>query len=288
MEEQQLIVVKQLPLIEEHLKQLAIEIDEKVKTAKSLVCTEDNKQEIKKVRAELNKEFNELEIQRKSVKECILEPYMNFEETYKELVTNKYKEADKELKEKVDAIDNQLKSEKEKETREYFEEYKKSLDIDFIKFEDANIKVGLSDTVTSLKKKAKDFINRVNTDLATIMLQDNKEEILVEYKQNGFALNNALSTVLKRHKQLEEEKKKQEELINKRLEQERKATEQALNNFKVDTKMEEDKEIVKDSDDILHAPEVEEILTLKFTVRGTREKLRKLKEFLINGGFEYE
>ena len=32
----------------------------------------------------------------------------------------------------------------------------------------------------------------------------------------------------------------------------------------------------------------EEILTLKFTVRGTKTKLKALKEFLINGGYDYE
>ena len=32
----------------------------------------------------------------------------------------------------------------------------------------------------------------------------------------------------------------------------------------------------------------EDILTLKFTVRGTRTKLKILKEFLENGGYDYE
>ena len=39
---QELITIKQLPQIEEHLKELSIEIDKKVKNAKSLVCTEEN------------------------------------------------------------------------------------------------------------------------------------------------------------------------------------------------------------------------------------------------------
>lgn len=34
-----LIIVKQLPQIEEHLKELSTEIDKKVENAKSLVCT---------------------------------------------------------------------------------------------------------------------------------------------------------------------------------------------------------------------------------------------------------
>ena len=32
----------------------------------------------------------------------------------------------------------------------------------------------------------------------------------------------------------------------------------------------------------------EEVLELTFTVRGTRDKLRKLKTFLIEGGYDYE
>ena len=32
----------------------------------------------------------------------------------------------------------------------------------------------------------------------------------------------------------------------------------------------------------------EEILTLKFTVKATRTKLKALKEFLENGGYDYE
>lgn len=189
----------------------------------------------------------------------------------------------------VEKYENKQKQEKENEVKEYFEEYKQSLNIDFITFEDTKIRVGLSDTKTSLKKQAKDFVDRVNTDLATIMLQENKEEILVEYKQNGYVLNTAISTVLNRIKAVEETRRKQEELVNKRLEEETKATEEALNNFKVNvTATTENHAIV---DNALKAPiaeEKEEILKLKFVVKGTRTQLKALKEFLINGGYEYE
>ena len=43
---------------------------------------------------------------------------------------------------------------------------------------------------------------------------------------------------------------------------------------------------------ILNSPSVEEkteeILTLKFTVRGTKTKLKELKQFLESGGYDYE
>ena len=104
MANQELIVIKQLPIIEEQLKQLSEEIDKKVENAKSLVCTEENKQTIKQIRTSLNKEFEELETQRKNVKEKVLAPYNKFETTYKEYVSEKYKSADKTLKEKIDSI----------------------------------------------------------------------------------------------------------------------------------------------------------------------------------------
>lgn len=286
-----LIVIKQLPQIEEHLKELSIEIDKKVENAKGLVCTEENVKTIKQIRADLNKEFKEIEQQRKNVKEQVLAPYMQFEEIYKTYISDKYKSADSELKNKIDITDNELRGRKEQEVRDYFEEYKKSLNIDFIKYEDTKIKVGLSDSKTSLKKQVKDFIDRVNTDLATIMLQENKEEILVEYKQNGYVLSNAITTVIKRKKAIEETKKEQEELKQKQLEEAQRiadenikiqteATKQALDNFRVTEQ------------EILQAPVIEEkqeeILTLKFTVKGTRTKLKALKEFLVNGGYEYE
>lgn len=288
---QELITIKQLPQIEEHLKELSIEIDKKVKNAKSLVCTEENVKAIKQIRADLNKEFKEVEQQRKTVKEKILESYMQFEGVYKTYISDKYKEADSELKNKVDTTEDELRARKEQEIRDYFEEYKQSLLIDFIKFEDAKIKIGLSDSKTSLKKQAKNFIDRVNTDLATIMLQEHKEEILVEYKQNGYVLSTAISTVINRIKAVEKTKRKQEELKQKQLEEAQRiadenikiqteATKQALDNFRVTEQ------------EVLQAPTVEEkqeeILTLRFTVKGTRTKLKALKEFLVNGGYEYE
>ena len=41
-------------------EELSTEIDKKVESAKSLVCTEENVKAIKQVRADLNKEFKEV------------------------------------------------------------------------------------------------------------------------------------------------------------------------------------------------------------------------------------
>lgn len=275
MSNQELIVVKQLPQIEEHLKELSLDVDKKVENAKNLVCTEENVTTIKQIRASLNKEFKEVEQQRKIVKEQILAPYMQFEEIYKTYISDKYKSADNDLKVKIDSIENELKVKKEQEIKDYFEEYKTANNIDFITYEQTKINTTLSASMKSLKEQAKQFIDKIVDDLKLIETQDHKTEILVEYKQT-LNVSQAITSVTNRFKAIEEEKKKIEQ-------------EKELQKFILDTAKESDK---YSEQTILNAPVIEEktgeILTLKFTVRGTKTKLREIKQFLENGGYDYE
>ena len=278
-----LIVIKQLPQIEEHLKDLSTEIDVKVNNAKKLVCTEETVKTVKQVRADLTKDFKNLEEQRKTVKEQILAPYMQFEEIYKTYVSNRYKEADIDLKQKIDSTENELKKQKENEIKDYFEEYKTANNIDFINYEQANINVTLTASKKSLKEQAKKFIDEIVDDLKLIETQECKEEILVEYKQN-LNVSKSIQEVANRHKLLEEEKKKQEELKNKQLEEVQRQADMSIKTQEVATKNALDNFVIE-------APKIEEqeeILTLKFKVRGTRSKLRELKRFLEDGGYDYE
>ena len=275
---QDLIVVKQLPQIEEHLKELSIDIDKKVENVKSLVCTEENVKTIKQVRADLNKDFKEVEQQRKMVKEQIFAPYMQFEEIYKTYISDKYKSADNDLKTKIDLTENELKAKKEQEIKDYFEEYKTANNIDFITYGQARIIVTLSVSMKSLKEQAKQFIDKIVDDLKLIETQDHKTEILVEYKQT-LNVSQAITSVTNRFRAIEEEKKRQEQKVvhiemNENHEITQKSYEQLENVF--NKPLEQPKE------------ESEEILTLKFTVRGTRTKLRELKQFLESGGYDYE
>ena len=276
---QDLIIVKQLPQIEEHLKDLSAEIDKKVENAKGLVCTEESVKIVKQVRADLNKEFKELETQRKTVKEQILAPYMQFEEVYKTYISEKYKSAEIDLKQKIDITENTLKQQKEKEIKDYFEEYKTANNIDFVTYKQANINVTLTASKKSLKEQAKKFIDEIVDDLKLIEAQECKDEILVEYKQT-LNVSRSIQNVANRHKLLEEEKRKREEKV-------------------VAIVSNENHEITKESyerlEQVFNKPlerpeeqEKEQILTLKFTVRGTRNKLKELKKFLEDGGYDYE
>lgn len=276
---QDLIIIKQLPQIEEHLKELSIEVEQKVENAKSLICTEENVKTIKEVRADLNKEFKEVEKQRKTVKEQVLAPYMQFEEVYKQYISDKYRSADNDLKQKVDSVESELKAKKEQEVKDYFEEYKTANNIDFITYEQARINVTLSASMKSLKEQAKQFIDKIADDLKLIEAQEHKAEILVEYKQT-LNVSQAITMVTNRFKAIEEEKKRKEQKVvhiemNKDHEITQKSYEQLESVF--NKPLEQPKE-----------EKTEGILTLKFTVRGTRTKLRELKQFLENGGYDYE
>lgn len=280
MENNELIVIKQLPIIEEQLRKVSEEIDEKVKNAVALVCNEDTVKTVKEIRASLNKELKNFEDKRKQVKSEVLKPYEDFEKTYKECISDKYKTADMELKNKIDSTENELKAKKEQEIKDYFEEYRQASNIDFITYEDAKINVTLSASMKSLKEQVKNFIDKIVDDLKLIETQEHKAEILVEYKQS-LNVNNAITTVNNRFKAIEEEKAKQER-------------EKELQDFILETARESDNHVptIEEVPQIaLEAPtivETDEILTLKFTVKGTRKELRALKEFLKNGGYDYE
>ncbi len=271
-----LIEIKQLPVIEEQLKSVSKTIDERVKNATSLVCTEETVKTVKELRASLNKDYKEFETRRKEIKEKILAPYMQFEEVYKECISNKFKSADSELKQKIDNVEDELKAKKEQDIKDYFEEYKTANDIDFVTYEQANINVTLTASIKSLKEQAKAFIDKIVDDLNLIQTQECKEEILVEYKQT-LNVSNSIQMVANRHKALEEEKKKQEEI-------ERKLSQSVIISA-------EQNPYKQQMQETLQAPveeKQEEILTLKFTVKATKAKLKELKQFLENGGYEYE
>lgn len=273
-----LIEVKQLPVIEEQLRSVSTVIDERVKNATSLVCTEESVKTIKEIRAELNKDYKEFENKRKLVKEQVLKPYNDFENVYKECISDKFRNADLILKGKIDNVENELKAKKEKEIKEYFEEYKTANNIDFITYGQARINVTLSASMKGLKEQAKQFIDKIVDDLKLIETQEHKTEILVEYKQT-LNVSQAITSVTNRFKAIEEEKKRQEQKVvhiemNENHEITQKSYEQLENAF--NKPLEQPKE------------ENEEILTLKFTVKGTRTKLRELKQFLESGGYDYE
>lgn len=275
MKNNEIIEIKQLPVIVEQLQVIKEEVTKKVTEILSFECTEDTVTEIKKVRADMRADLNYWEDKRKEVKNAIMTPYNQFEVVYKDCISDIYKKADVELKGKIDAVENELKERKRAKVEKYFAEYLASKNIDFVTFENADINVTLSASEKSLKEKAKAFIDRICDDLNLIETQEHKDEILYEYKR-FLNVSLAITTVATRYKAIEAEKAR---------EAERKAREEA------EKVAAEKVELVVDTltpPTVEESIEVEPTLTLRFTVKGTRTQLKALKEFLKTNNYDFE
>ena len=281
----ELIVVTQLPVIKDQLKEVKGRIEERVNNALSLVCTEETYKQVKQVRAELNKEYTELEERRKEIKAQILKPYQDFEAVYKDCAGDLYKAADFQLRDKISEVENGLKAEKEADLEAYFSDYRTSLgiDADYVSRSDAGIRVGLSDSRKSLHEQAAAFLDRIKADREVIDTLAHGDEVGVEYRKNGFKLTDAMLIVENRHRAMEAEKARREQA--RAAEEAAKAAAQHV------------QEVAKE--ETLSAPvaapvaepipnEAQVVLTCTFTVKATREKLVALRDFLVEGGYDFE
>ena len=199
-----LTIVTQLPIVESQLREASAKVDAKVQEAMALVCTEETVKAIKEVRASLNKEFKDFEDKRKEIKAEIMKPYDKFEIAYKDFISNKYKMADEELKNKIDTIENSLKEQKKQELVEHFTQYAKVKDIDFVKFEQAKINITLSASMKSLKEQVENFLDRIESEVMIIQMQDYKDEIMYEYKKT-LDISYSIKTVTERKQAIQYE-----------------------------------------------------------------------------------
>lgn len=292
---EELIIIKQLPIIEEQLRNVRAEVESRVADALSLVCTEETYKEVKTARAALNKEYAALEARRKEVKAQVLAPYARFEDAYKENIGGLYEDADRKLGQKIREVENGLKAQKAEDLMRYFDEYRKSLhlDEDVAIFEKAHINITLNATTKSLRSAAKEYLDRVDGDLKLIDTQLDKEEILVEYRKTG-NVSDAISTVFNRHKAIEAERERME-----REKAEKEAIESAVASVEAAIPDTIEKESVIAPDIEITTPVIiesseeaenheEPTYNTAFRVYGTISMLKKLKAFLKEGGYNYE
>lgn len=283
----ELIVIKQLPIIEQQLLQIKAHIAGKVDGALSLACTEDTVKAVKAVRSELNGDFNALEEKRKEVKKAILAPYDQFEAIYRECVTDIFKPADEQLKAKISEVEDGLKEQRRLEAEAFFNEYAAKKGIDFVSFDRAGINVTLSSSKKSLKDQGRAFIDKVTDELALIDTQEHKAEILVEYKKN-LNVAVAITSVVDRMKAVEAERARV-------LASQKTAEERAAAARNIDVIVEAARPVAPlaapvaepDEHPVDAAVQPDKHITVTFSVTDTRERLVALRDFLKNGGYSY-
>lgn len=179
------IILKQAPVIAHQLQEAGQQVTARIEELNidKLVATEETLKSLKDTRAQLNKELKEFEEQRKFVKNGINKPYLEFENIYKEEISNKYADAVDKLKKKIESVEIKLKEEKREQVKEYFNELCAAEGVDFVKFEQVGLNINLSTSLKALKEQAEEFINRIKDDISLIETMEYQAEIFAEYKR---------------------------------------------------------------------------------------------------------
>lgn len=266
-----LVVVKQLPEIFSQLDVASEIITNMTKDIDLVECTEENKQEVKKNVQKLRAMKTSFENKRKEIKKEINKPYEEFEDYYNKKIKGLLDNSIDTLDTKVKDIEMEQIQEKRNNLIEFLDQYREFYHIEEIitNIDQVPIKINLTNTEKSLKEEILKFCKKINDDMMCIASEEFKEDILLEYKKNGFDYVNARLTIVNRNKE--------KEALKKKLEQ-------------VEEVVKEEEKVVEKVEEIIKPVEVieEEELEITFTVKATRTKLRELKEFMKEKEIEYK
>lgn len=276
-----LIQVKQLPVIEEQLRSMKEQVEARTAEAMSLVCTEETVTAVKKARAELNNQFAELEEQRKAVKKAVMDPWEKFEAVYKECVSLPFKAADADLKNKIGSVESELKQRCEDGLREYFAALAAAEHVEWLEYERAGIVVDMASAKAKTPKKLREqiaaFVTGVARGVEVISSMEDAEEIMVEFRRCLDAAQ-AIGIVQDRHQRVEAERKAAEE---------RKAALEAQRQAVQRVEAVAPPTVLQPPVQRMEKPE-EKVYRCPFTVIATKPQLQKLKAFLVQEGIKYE
>lgn len=174
------------PVISEALDSVTHHLNTMLAIVEQLQADDSSLKQVKAIRADLAKQFQAMEQQRKAVKQQVMEPYLQAEAKYKAAIAEPFQAADKRLKAWVDNYQNALKAAKEQELREYFEELCAVHGVDFLRFESAGVAVDMAMARQKESRKAmqqlESFVLRVRGDLDTILKMKDSAEILAAYR----------------------------------------------------------------------------------------------------------
>lgn len=263
------------------------EIDKKIETANSLVVSEDNYKEVKKIRAELNKEAKQYAEDFKTIKESVLATWNECENTYKAMIRDKYAESDGILKSKVGEIEDGIKNEKREKVVEFFEKHRASRKLDFVTFDDMNLKIGMSNSLASLKKEVTEKLDEILKGYEGAL--ETSPAVVAEFKENGFDFARAFTTVKDREERKRKAEEEQRAMLEARAERERKEAEaKALVQETEIKESDEVEEVAEVEQPSTHEEDRETIYSVTFTVRGTRTELMDLSNFLKELNYEYK
>lgn len=278
-----LIKVKQPAIIEERLRAMKQQIEEKTSAAMALICTEENLQTVKALRTEIRNDFAEIEAQRKAAKEVALAPWNEFESVYKLCISEPFGKADADLKSKVSEVESGIKATCEAGLREYFTELCEAEGVQWLTYERAGIVVDMTSARQKVPKKLREkitqFVTGVSRGVSLIADMDFADEIMVEFKRTLDAAE-AISIVQERHRRVEAER------VSMQTHQE---TSRAESVHVAEVKAAEEAFSPPSVVSPVNGNQTDtEKCYAAFKVTGTLNQIIALKKFLMDGGYEFE
>jgi len=215
-----------------------------------------------------------------------MEPINVFKAEVKQYITDMLKDCDEQLKERLDVVYKMLVSIIEDEVKAYFNECIAATTIDFVTFERWGPNITLTASRPKLKVECKAWVEKIDSDMVLIDMQENEEkkaEIFIEYQKTLNAAQ-AVKTVEERWNAKEEQKRKREEAkLRKAAEAEAVKKVEAAVPAVPSTPVLEPPKVKTETP----APTDDPIKTLSFKVTAPVSKLRELKKFLDENEYQY-
>ena len=262
------------PVISEALDSVTHQLNTVLATVEQLQANDSSLKQVKAIRAELAKQFQAMEQQRKAAKKQVMEPYLQAEAKYKAAVADPYQEADKRLKAWVDNYQNGMKAAKEQELREYFEELCAVHGVDFLRFESAGVAVDMAMArqieSRTAKKALETFVLKIRGDLDTILAMEDSAEILAEYREHH-DLQRAILDVTHRKQRIRWEEKQIQKALEEKQEQEQHR-----------------EQLLAAAPELREQLPQEETYTMTFTVTGPLSELKALKAYILTRNLTIE
>ena len=219
----------------------------------------------------------DLENKRKEIKKAIQKPYDEFESIYKDKALNVLDKGIDKLTNTINNIESTQLQKKRDESISFFDNYTEFYHIgDIVSFDDLPIKINLSTSLESLKKQIIAFCEKVSNDMIAISSEEFRDEILLEYQNNGFDYTKAKITIINKHEMLEKIKQQQEQ-VQVEIRQETTVVENVNTLCSAPIEIEEEK-----------PEENDEIIEVSFTIKTTKDKILKLKDYLKEMEIDYE
>lgn len=304
---EQLIELKQEPIINypslEDIKQ-EVQIRIKKLNLETMEVSEENLKEVKDIKAELNKELNDFEEARKMIREKVEKPYKEFVEQYNPL-KKYYTDATAFLDSKIKVIENEQILEKENELREIW----KTLNVvEWLTFDDyliqTNTNVIKSTTIKKYTTEMTKFVDDIDSKMSLLenIIDPEIAARAITYFKKSFNAKQAQEDAtndVNAERQIALQKQEQEKSRIEQLQEQAQIVQENMAQEELPAQVEHEPNIEQNVAQNVLNGEIEivepntavvetEVLTTAFRVTGTMEQLIALKQFLENGGYDYE